>query len=82
MRSRFEKSFKPSTDLEVKDFDFELNLREVTPDTLTEINLVGPFGTGNPEPVFSISEPHIKSLFKMGKDKNHVKFTAEKIMAS
>lgn len=41
-------------------------------------NLVGPFGTGNPEPVFSISEPHIKSLFKMGKDKNHVKFTAEK----
>lgn len=78
LRSRFEKSFKPSTDLEVKDFDFELNLREVTPDTLTEINLVGPFGTGNPEPVFSISEPHIKSLFKMGKDKNHVKFTAEK----
>ncbi|MDK7189680.1 hypothetical protein QP427_06785, partial [Bifidobacterium sp. UMB1230] len=67
-----------NTDLEVKDFDFELNLREVTPDTLTEINLVGPFGTGNPEPVFSISEPHIKSLFKMGKDKNHVKFTAEK----
>ncbi len=42
LRSRFEKVFKPSTDLEVKDFDFELNLREVTPDTLTEINLVGP----------------------------------------
>ena len=78
LRVRFEDSFKPSTDLEVKDFDFELNLKEVTPDTIAEINLVGPFGTGNPEPIFSISEPHIKSLFKMGKDKNHVKFTAEK----
>lgn len=78
LRVRFEDSFKPSTDLEVKDFDFELNLKEITPDTVAEINLVGPFGTGNPEPIFSISEPHIKSLFKMGKDKNHVKFTAEK----
>ena len=78
LRVRFEDSFKPSTDLEVKDFDFELNLKEITPDIITEINLVGPFGTGNPEPIFSISEPHIKSLFKMGKDKNHVKFTAEK----
>lgn len=78
LRVRFEDSFKPSTDLEVKDFDFELNLKEVTPDTIAGINLVGPFGTGNPEPIFSISEPHIKSLFKMGKDKNHVKFTAEK----
>ena len=78
LRVRFEDSFKPSTDLEVKDFDFELNLKEITPDTIAEINLVGPFGTGNPEPIFSISEPHIKSLFKMGKDKNHVKFTAEK----
>ena len=78
LRVRFEDSFKPSTDLEVKDFDFELNLKEVTPDTIAEINLVGPFGTGNPEPIFSISKPHIKSLFKMGKDKNHVKFTAEK----
>ena len=78
LRVRFEDSFKPSTDLEVKNFDFELNLKEVTPDTIAEINLVGPFGTGNPEPIFSISEPHIKSLFKMGKDKNHVKFTAEK----
>ena len=78
LRVRFEDSFKPSTDLEVKDFDFELNLKEITPDTIAEINLVGPFGTGNPEPIFSISKPHIKSLFKMGKDKNHVKFTAEK----
>ena len=78
LRERFEKSFKPTTSLEVKDFDFELNLREVSPETLNEIDLVGPFGTGNPEPIFSITEPHIKSLFKMGKEKNHVKFTAEK----
>lgn len=78
LRERFEKSFKPTTSLEVKDFDFELNLREVSPETLNEIDLVGPFGTGNPEPIFSITEPHIKSLFKMGKEKNHIKFTAEK----
>ena len=78
LRERFEKSFKPTTSLEVKDFDFELNLREVSLETLNEIDLVGPFGTGNPEPIFSITEPHIKSLFKMGKEKNHVKFTAEK----
>lgn len=78
LRLRFEESFKPTTSLETKDYDFELNLKEISANTLNEINLVGPFGTGNPEPIFSITEPHIKSLFKMGKDKNHVKFTAEK----
>lgn len=69
LRVRFEDSFKPSIDLEVKDFDFELNLKEVTPDTIAEINLVGPFGTGNPEPILVLVSPILRVYLKWEKIK-------------
>lgn len=78
LRKVFEKNFHVEGSLEEKDYDLELPLAKITPKTMAEINQVGPFGTGDPLPVFAITAPQINHFFKIGKDKNHVKFIAEK----
>ena len=78
LRKNFEANYHVSDSLEVKEYDMELPMSELRSELMNQINLVGPFGTGNPEPIFSITEPEISHFFKMGKDKNHVKFTASK----
>lgn len=78
LRNKFEASFYTSDDLEVKDYDFELPMDNLTPQLLTEIKQVGPFGTGNPQPIFSITNLQITNFTKMGKNEEHVRFDAEK----
>ena len=78
LRKNFEENYHVDNSLEVKEYDIEFPMSEIRPELMNQINLVGPFGTGNPEPIFSITEPQISHFFKMGKDKNHVKFTASK----
>lgn len=77
LRQIFEADYHTETNLETKEYDFELPLGEISPEIVDEMNLVGPFGTGDPEPVFSITDPTISHFMKMGKDKNHVRFTAQ-----
>ena len=78
LRSKFEASFYTSDNLETKDYDFELPMDNLIPQLLKEIDKIGPFGTDNPQPIFSISDFRINSFTKMGKEKEHVKFSAEK----
>ncbi|QNQ80344.1 single-stranded-DNA-specific exonuclease RecJ [Lactobacillus sp. PV034] len=78
LRKTFEENYHVSDNLEVKEYDMELPMSELKPELMNQINLVGPFGTGNPEPIFTITEPQISHFFKMGKEKNHVKFIASK----
>ncbi|RVU71561.1 MULTISPECIES: single-stranded-DNA-specific exonuclease RecJ [Lactobacillus] len=78
LRKTFEDNFQVDGELETKDFDMELPMQNLSAETMTEIKQVGPFGTGDPQPIFSITEPQITHFFKMGKTKNHVKFTANK----
>lgn len=78
LRQKFEAGFQTSGELEKKEYDMELPLHGLTPQTLAQINQAGPFGTGDPQPIFSISDPTITQFFKIGKDKNHVKLTASK----
>lgn len=78
LRQTFEDQFHVDGSLEEKDYDFELPLKDLSPQTMAQINQVGPFGTDNDLPIFSVTEPQITHFFKMGKEKNHVKFTAEK----
>lgn len=78
LRDQFENNFQVEGGLETKDYDMELPMKGLSPQTLAQINQVGPFGTGDPQPIFSISDPTITHFFKMGKDKNHVKFTVNK----
>lgn len=78
LREKFEDDFHVEGGLETKKYDMELPMQGLTPQTLAQINQVGPFGTGDTQPIFSISNPTITHFFKMGKDKNHVKFTVAK----
>ncbi|MBP2058979.1 single-stranded-DNA-specific exonuclease [Lactobacillus colini] len=77
LRERFESDYHVETNLKVKEYDFELSLNKLTPETIKEMNLVGPFGTANVEPIFSITDPIISHFTKIGKDKNHVRFTTK-----
>ncbi|TSO26445.1 single-stranded-DNA-specific exonuclease RecJ [Lactobacillus sp. LL6] len=78
LRNKFEASFYSSDNLEMKDYDFELPMDNLTTQLLTDINQIGPFGTDNPTPIFSISNFKISGFTKMGKEQEHVKFNAEK----
>lgn len=78
LRDAFEKSYKTPVSSMTEYYDFELPFSGLNNQTIAEINKVGPFGTDNPEPIFSITHPEINSCFFMGKDKNHIKFTVAK----
>lgn len=78
LRQSFEDSFYAEDDLEVKDYDFELPMKNLSTEIVNEIQQVGPFGTGDPQPIFSISNFQINHFIKIGKDKSHVKFNAVK----
>lgn len=78
LRDAFEASFKDTPNLAVKQYDFELSLAKLTPDTVNEINLAGPFGTDNVKPTFSITHATINNFDFMGKDKTHIRFQAVK----
>ena len=78
LRQKLESGFHVEGGLETKDYDMELPMKDLSPQTLAEINQVGPFGTGDVQPIFSISDPTITQFYKIGKDKNHVKFNAAK----
>ncbi|MDF7639049.1 single-stranded-DNA-specific exonuclease RecJ [Lactobacillus sp. ESL0791] len=78
LRTEFEHSFKPAKDLQVKYYDMELPLQDAQPDTFAEMMKVGPFGTDNEQPLFSITQPQISNFMLMGKDKSHVRFNVAK----
>lgn len=78
LREAFEGSFTGKKTNVIEYYDFELPLANLSVDTMAEINQVGPFGTDNIQPVFSITHPNINSCFFMGKDKSHIKLTVSK----
>ncbi|MBI2108930.1 MAG: single-stranded-DNA-specific exonuclease RecJ [Parcubacteria group bacterium] len=54
--------------------DAELSLDEVTEQTLSLIERLSPFGTGNPKPVFIFPNIKIDGVQFFGKEKNHMTF--------
>jgi single-stranded-DNA-specific exonuclease len=58
------------------DCDTELRLSDLTPDFLTALQQLGPFGIGNPEPVFVSYGVRLASAFKVIKER-HLKLSVE-----
>lgn len=75
LRTEFEASYDIHESTIVKYYDFELPFTHLSLDIMHQINQVGPYGTDNVKPIFSISNLEISSCFFMGKDKNHIKLT-------
>lgn len=57
--------------------DVPMPLSYVTEDFLKELELLEPFGTGNPKPVFACKDLRFLSIRIMGKNKNMAKFSVE-----
>ncbi len=57
--------------------DAALALEEVNDDTFAAIDLLAPFGVGNPKPLFLLSAVTIRSSARFGKSREHLRITLE-----
>lgn len=68
-----EEDFVPKieVELDLDILDLDLNLPE-------QINLLAPFGMGNPKPIFKLSDVTIQEIRQIGAKKNHIKMVGLK----
>lgn len=59
--------------------EFELNEGSIDFNLIEELHSLEPFGMSNPSPRFIMRELEIRGIFRLGKDKNHLKLNLEKI---
>lgn len=59
------------------EIDAEIELQEVTPDLVTALNLLEPFGHGNPEPVFLSRGLTLLTKRRVGSDLSHWKLEVD-----
>lgn len=57
--------------------DAELSVDEVNEETFRAVDLLAPFGEGNPKPKFLFRAVRIRGLSQFGKEKNHLKLFLE-----
>lgn len=58
--------------------EFELNEGSIDFNLIEELHSLEPFGMSNPSPRFIMRELEIRGIFRLGKDKNHLKLNLEK----
>ncbi len=51
----------------------KINLENITPDFFEGLKLIGPFGVGNPKPIFQIENILSTKIERFGKSKEHLK---------
>ena len=61
--------------LPAMEYDMIVPVRTWTPDTLAMLDLMEPFGCGNPPPLFLLQGAEVQSLRRVGKDGSHLKLT-------
>ncbi len=62
---------------DVPDYDDILNLDDINSSTYALIEKLGPFGVGNPKPVFLFKNIRVKKIKPFGKTKNHLELSFE-----
>ncbi|GAA0106048.1 single-stranded-DNA-specific exonuclease RecJ [Paraclostridium sordellii] len=58
--------------------EFELNEDSIDFNLIEELHNLEPFGVSNPTPKFIIRNMEVRTIFRMGKEKNHLKVNLEK----
>lgn len=58
--------------------EFELNEKSIDFNLIEELHSLEPFGMSNPSPRFIIRDMEIRGIFRLGKEKNHLKLNLEK----
>jgi len=69
--------FKKNSTLKSKEINIDLILkqRHITYENIASLELLQPFGEGNKRPIFSMKNIEFSNVYKIGKNKNHLKFT-------
>lgn len=67
-----EEDFQPSCEL-----DGEIDLKDISIQTIEELEKLAPFGMGNPRPKFLVKESQIASIRKIGANEDHLKIVLE-----
>ncbi|MBM6619709.1 single-stranded-DNA-specific exonuclease RecJ [Bacillus suaedaesalsae] len=57
--------------------DIECRIEDVTIDTIKQLNLLSPYGVGNPKPKVAIHDNAISQMKKIGSDQSHLKILLE-----
>ncbi|NPC93506.1 single-stranded-DNA-specific exonuclease RecJ [Bacillus sp. WMMC1349] len=57
----------------VQDIDLSCRLEDITLDSIAEMNLLAPFGTGNPKPFVLLNGAKVDEARKIGANQNHLK---------
>lgn len=55
--------------------DAEIRPEDITPEAIRELELLAPFGEGNPEPVFLLRGMRVKGMKRIGRDLKHARLT-------
>ncbi|MBN1622086.1 MAG: single-stranded-DNA-specific exonuclease RecJ [Endomicrobiales bacterium] len=73
MRDFADKSIRPETLVPSIEIDAELELGDINNKLLNELLRLEPFGSGNPNPVFSLRNVNILENSRLGNKNNHLK---------
>jgi single-stranded-DNA-specific exonuclease len=57
--------------------DAQLRAAEITPDLLSDLNRLRPFGVGNEEPLFLLSNVRVAAISRIGAGGRHLRFAVE-----
>jgi len=57
--------------------DAQLRVAEITPDLLSDLDRLRPFGVGNEEPLFLLSNVRVASISRIGSGGRHLRFAVE-----
>ncbi|MDR1571245.1 MAG: single-stranded-DNA-specific exonuclease RecJ [Clostridiales Family XIII bacterium] len=59
--------------------DIALDLSDITPGLVSELDRMAPFGRGNPQPLIELSRMKVAKLFFMGEKQQHLKIVSENL---
>jgi single-stranded-DNA-specific exonuclease len=72
LNNAFAKLVQENKEIEPNYIDYELSLDQVNWDNYSQIEKLGPFGTGNEKPLFIFKNIKIEAIKHFGKEQNHL----------
>lgn len=70
----FEESFSLPKEEPVSEYDMEIAVDQINQDEIQSLQLAGPFGQDNPEPIFMINKPQLVGFKRIGRNQEFFRF--------
>ncbi|WP_078545410.1 single-stranded-DNA-specific exonuclease RecJ [Litchfieldia alkalitelluris] len=72
-----EEQLSPEDFIPVTNVDLDCSIEEISIDTISQIELLSPFGMHNPKPKVRIKHANIQNIRRIGTNQNHIKMVFE-----